>query len=182
MLDGEFRLKPISKPRGWPDVITVFLRSLTEHWAGQLIAVIVSGYHGDGAAGTLRDKRSWRYHHCPEARLGGAARYAGERDSLEGMSFFHCCLNEVSNTVRWYRASSIIALHDGYLADGISWSGDLFLAKYSWSGELRWIETRKLSCRLDFVVPTSDGFYTLLADSGTAAQFSRSFGSLLSAG
>jgi chemotaxis response regulator CheB len=50
VLDGEFRLKPISKPRGWPDVITVFLRSLTEHWAGKLIAVIVSGYDGDGAA------------------------------------------------------------------------------------------------------------------------------------
>ena len=50
VLAGEFRLKPISKPRGWPDVITVFLRSLTEHWDGKLIAVIVSGYDGDGAA------------------------------------------------------------------------------------------------------------------------------------
>src|SRR5450755_4400499 len=50
VLEGEFRLKPISKPRGWPDVITVFLRSLTQHWAGKLIAVIVSGYDGDGAA------------------------------------------------------------------------------------------------------------------------------------
>ena len=50
VLDGEFRLKPISKPRGWPDVITVFLRSLTEHWDGKLIAVIVSGFDGDGAA------------------------------------------------------------------------------------------------------------------------------------
>ena len=48
--DGEFRLEPISKPRGWPDVITVFLRSLTEFWTGKLIAVIVSGYDGDGAA------------------------------------------------------------------------------------------------------------------------------------
>ncbi len=48
--DGRFRLMPISKPRGWPDVITVFLRSLTEHWKGKLIAVIVSGYDGDGAA------------------------------------------------------------------------------------------------------------------------------------
>jgi two-component system, chemotaxis family, protein-glutamate methylesterase/glutaminase len=47
---GEFRLKPISKPRGWSDVITVFLRSLTEHWEGKLIAVIVSGFDGDGAA------------------------------------------------------------------------------------------------------------------------------------
>ena len=50
VLNGEFRLKPISKPRGWPDVITVFLRSLTRHWDGTLIAVIVSGYDGDGAA------------------------------------------------------------------------------------------------------------------------------------
>jgi chemotaxis response regulator CheB len=50
VLDGEFRLKPISKPHGWPDVITVFLRSLTENWDGKLIAVIVSGYDGDGAA------------------------------------------------------------------------------------------------------------------------------------
>lgn len=49
VLDGEFRLKPISKPRGWPDVITVFLRSLTAHWDGKIIAVIVSGYDGDGA-------------------------------------------------------------------------------------------------------------------------------------
>lgn len=50
VLDGEFRLKPISKPRGWPDVITVFMRSLTKHWDGKLIAVIVSGFDGDGAA------------------------------------------------------------------------------------------------------------------------------------
>ncbi|WP_426265092.1 chemotaxis protein CheB [Sphingomonas sp. PWP1-2] len=50
LLNGEFRLKPISKPHGWPDVITVFLRSLTDNWTGQLIAVIVSGYDGDGAA------------------------------------------------------------------------------------------------------------------------------------
>ena len=50
VLNGEFRLKPISKSHGWPDVITVFLRSLTENWTGQLIAVIVSGYDGDGAA------------------------------------------------------------------------------------------------------------------------------------
>jgi two-component system, chemotaxis family, protein-glutamate methylesterase/glutaminase len=49
VLNDEFLLKPISKPRGWPDVITVFLRSLTEHWDGKLIAVIVSGYDGDGA-------------------------------------------------------------------------------------------------------------------------------------
>jgi two-component system, chemotaxis family, protein-glutamate methylesterase/glutaminase len=49
VLGDEFRLMPISKPRGWPDVITVFLRSLTQNWDGKLIAVIVSGYDGDGA-------------------------------------------------------------------------------------------------------------------------------------
>lgn len=48
--EGVFLLKPISKPRGWPDVITVFLRSLTDFWHGKLIAVIVSGFDGDGAA------------------------------------------------------------------------------------------------------------------------------------
>ena len=50
-IDGDvFHLAPISKPRGWPDVITVFLKSLTRCWDGKLIAVIVSGYDGDGAA------------------------------------------------------------------------------------------------------------------------------------
>jgi two-component system chemotaxis response regulator CheB len=49
VVNGEFHLKPISKPRGWPNVITVFLQSLTEYWDGKLIAVIVSGFDGDGA-------------------------------------------------------------------------------------------------------------------------------------
>lgn len=49
VVNGEFHLAPISKPRGWPDVITVFLRSLVHGWDGKLIAVIVSGYDGDGA-------------------------------------------------------------------------------------------------------------------------------------
>jgi chemotaxis response regulator CheB len=49
VLNGEFRLEPISKPRGWPDVITVFLKSLAQYWNGQLVAVIVSGLDGDGA-------------------------------------------------------------------------------------------------------------------------------------
>jgi two-component system chemotaxis response regulator CheB len=51
VFNGEFRLRAISKPRGWPDVITVFLRSLTQHWEGKLVAVIVSGLDSDGAAG-----------------------------------------------------------------------------------------------------------------------------------
>lgn len=50
-VDGEvFHLTALSKPRGWPDVITVFLESLTQFWDGKLVAVIVSGYDGDGAA------------------------------------------------------------------------------------------------------------------------------------
>ena len=48
--DGGFVLEPISKPQGWSDVITLFLRSLTRNWDGEIIAVIVSGYDGDGAA------------------------------------------------------------------------------------------------------------------------------------
>ena len=31
-------------------MITVFMRSFTENWDGKLIAVIVSGFDGDGAA------------------------------------------------------------------------------------------------------------------------------------
>ena len=49
VVNDEFRLEPISKPHGWPNVITIFLRSLTDNWDGKLIAVIVSGYDGDGA-------------------------------------------------------------------------------------------------------------------------------------
>lgn len=32
-----------------PNVITVFLNSLTKHWNGEIIAIIVSGYGDDGA-------------------------------------------------------------------------------------------------------------------------------------
>jgi chemotaxis response regulator CheB len=39
----------MSKPKGWPDVITIFLRSLAQHWGGKLVAVIVSGLDSDGA-------------------------------------------------------------------------------------------------------------------------------------
>jgi len=49
VLDGRFRLEPISKPTGWSDVITIFLRSLARHWDGKLIAVIVSGLDADGS-------------------------------------------------------------------------------------------------------------------------------------
>ncbi len=49
VLSGEFHLEEKSKPSGWPNVVTVFLRSLTHHWSGALIAVIVSGLDADGA-------------------------------------------------------------------------------------------------------------------------------------
>jgi len=48
VLDGTFRLSPMSKPKGWPNVITVFLRSLAQNWDGKLVAVIVSGLDADG--------------------------------------------------------------------------------------------------------------------------------------
>jgi chemotaxis response regulator CheB len=49
VVDGTFRLRAMSKPRGWPDVITIFLRSLAQNWGGKPIAVIVSGLDADGA-------------------------------------------------------------------------------------------------------------------------------------
>lgn len=49
VVDGEFRLKPVSKPTGWTNVVTVFLGSLAKNWHGQLVAVILSGLDGDGA-------------------------------------------------------------------------------------------------------------------------------------
>jgi two-component system chemotaxis response regulator CheB len=57
VLDGKFRISPTSKPTGWPDVITIFLRSLSANWEGKLVAVILAGYDGDGAA-ALRDVKS----------------------------------------------------------------------------------------------------------------------------
>jgi two-component system, chemotaxis family, protein-glutamate methylesterase/glutaminase len=56
VVDGEFCLKPISKPKGWPDVITVFLRSLAQNWDGKLVAVIVSGLDADGTEALSRIK------------------------------------------------------------------------------------------------------------------------------
>ena len=50
VLDGAFSLQSRSKLSGWPNVITVFLRSLVHHWSGTIIAVIVSGLDADGAA------------------------------------------------------------------------------------------------------------------------------------
>lgn len=58
LLDGKFRLKPITKSKGWPDVITVFLRSLAQHWDGKLVAVIVSGLDGDGAEALINIKEA----------------------------------------------------------------------------------------------------------------------------
>ena len=58
ILNDEFHLKPISKVKGWPNVITLFLLSLTKHWDGKLIAVIVSGYDSDGAEALREIKES----------------------------------------------------------------------------------------------------------------------------
>ena len=65
VLNGEFRLKPISKPRGWPDVITVFLRSLTQHWG----------------SGAVRHKGSRGRYYRAETRHSRTAGYARERNS-----------------------------------------------------------------------------------------------------
>ena len=48
LLDSAFHLSPLSKPRGWPNVITIFLESLAQEWKGQAVAVILSGMGSDG--------------------------------------------------------------------------------------------------------------------------------------
>jgi chemotaxis response regulator CheB len=48
--DEAFRLSGLSKPNGWPNVITVFLKSLAKTWTGKPVAVILSGSGSDGAA------------------------------------------------------------------------------------------------------------------------------------
>lgn len=58
VLYNEFHLAPISKTSGWSDVITVFLRSVAENWNGKLIAIIVSGYDGDGSNALCRIKEA----------------------------------------------------------------------------------------------------------------------------
>jgi two-component system chemotaxis response regulator CheB len=48
--DQAFLLEAMSKTTGWPNVITLFLQSMTRFWEGKLVAIIVSGFDGDGAA------------------------------------------------------------------------------------------------------------------------------------
>jgi chemotaxis response regulator CheB len=77
VLAREFRLKPMSNPRGWPDVITVFPRSLTQHWGGKLIAVM-SLSPDMMAMGRQRCAASKKlgFYHRAEARHSRAARCA----------------------------------------------------------------------------------------------------------
>lgn len=58
LVEGEFRLRPVSKPTGWTNVVTVFLGSMARNWHGQLIAVILGGLDGDGAAALCDVKRA----------------------------------------------------------------------------------------------------------------------------
>lgn len=84
-LNGEFHLKSISKSWGWPDMITVFMRSLTEaHWNGKLNAVIVSGYDGDEAAALcgIKDVGGFTIAHKPDT--------AGQPDMPESAISSRC--------------------------------------------------------------------------------------------
>ncbi len=50
LADGHFKLSDTSKPRGWPNVLTLFLNSLTREWKGTIVGVVLSGLDSDGAA------------------------------------------------------------------------------------------------------------------------------------
>ncbi len=43
-------LKPTSKPKGWPNALTLFLSSLAKAKGARVVAVILSGMDGDGSA------------------------------------------------------------------------------------------------------------------------------------
>ncbi|MDA3835401.1 MAG: hypothetical protein PF495_18650 [Spirochaetales bacterium] len=62
-------------------MITVFMRSLIENWDGKLIAVIVSGFDGDGAVALCGIKEVGGHYHCTEARYCRTAGYARECNS-----------------------------------------------------------------------------------------------------
>jgi hypothetical protein len=59
--------------------------------------------------------------------------------------------------MEWY----LIALRDGYLAGGVAWGNDLFFARYSWAGDLLWLEKLKAPREPAFLVPGLDGFYLI---------------------
>jgi chemotaxis response regulator CheB len=48
--NGCFQISARSNPRGWPNVITRFLNSLAQEWAGPVVGVILSGMGYDGTA------------------------------------------------------------------------------------------------------------------------------------
>ena len=77
-LDGRFRLKAKTKLSGWPNVITIFLRSLAHHWDGVVIAVIVSGLDSDGAE-ALREIK--QFHGVTIAQMPETAEWSDMPDS-----------------------------------------------------------------------------------------------------
>ena len=47
---GRFKVSATSKPRGWPNVLTLFLDSLSKEWEGTIVGVVLSGLDSDGTA------------------------------------------------------------------------------------------------------------------------------------
>jgi hypothetical protein len=82
VLDGKFNLKAISKPTGWPDVVTVTLISLTRSWCGQIMAVILSGYDGDGADAYGQETPAIKHH--PRTSKEQVSRVLRRVDSVAG--------------------------------------------------------------------------------------------------
>jgi len=75
--DSRFQLNRQSKPHGWPDIITIFLKSLAKSWPGSVVAVILSGLAADGvtalqvikAAGGITIAQRVETAHYPEMPL-----------------------------------------------------------------------------------------------------------------
>jgi len=75
--DSRFQLNRRSKPHGWSDSITIFLKSLAKSWPGSVVAVILSGMAADGvtalqvvkAAGGITIAQQVETAHYPEMPL-----------------------------------------------------------------------------------------------------------------
>jgi chemotaxis response regulator CheB len=71
VLEGEFRLAPVSKPTGWWNAATIFLNSLAQEWPGQIFSVTLSGYGGDGAAALNAVRKAEGITIAQKVRAGG---------------------------------------------------------------------------------------------------------------
>ena len=118
LLHGRFHVHPTSKPRGWPDVITLFLNSLVQEWTGVAVGVILSGMDGDGAAALKAFKAlggitiAQTEDSCAEPSMPGSAVDTGFVDLVltpEGIA------EELERIALRFRSQPLTAAHPSFM-------------------------------------------------------------------